>query len=42
MHLTIKLAVCDTGNFDINLIPTKYRAGIVNTKTDTDIDIFNL
>lgn len=40
MHLTIKLVVCDTSNFDINPIPTKYSASIANTKTDTDI--FNL
>ncbi len=31
-----KLGVCDTANFGIDPIPSKYRASIADTNPDTD------
>lgn len=32
----------DTGDFGIDLIPSKYTAGIANTNTDTSTDTFHV
>ena len=35
-----ELGVGDTGNFGIDLIPSKYRASIADADADTDTDTF--